>query len=104
MLFKQTKKEMKHMESRHIKKDGEGYNQGMQMATYTSLFKKGITLWQHIAFMRRKRYRECTYVFLAVADKLSSAIVLSKLPHFTAVEKFMLSSFYAAGDSSKLTT
>ena len=38
----------------------------------------------------RKSYREYTYDFLIIADKLLEAIGLSKIPHFKTIEKFML--------------
>jgi hypothetical protein len=63
---------------------------------YSSRYsRKDFTLWQHIALIAlmqriRKSYREYTYDFLTVADKLLEAIGLSKIPHFTTIEKFML--------------
>jgi hypothetical protein len=63
---------------------------------YSSRYsRKDFTLWQHIALVAlmqriRKSYREYTYDFLTIADKLLEAIGLSKIPHFTTIEKFML--------------
>ena len=60
---------------------------------YSSRYsRKDFTLWQHIALMQRirKSYREYTYDFLTIADKLLEAIGLAKIPHFTTIEKFML--------------
>jgi hypothetical protein len=63
---------------------------------YSSRYsRKDFTLWQHIALIAlmqriRKSYREYTYDFLTVADRLLEAIGLSKIPHFTTIEKFML--------------
>ena len=63
---------------------------------YSSRFsRKDYTLWQHIALLvlwqrMRKSYREYTNDFLTVADRLVAALDLSKLPHFTTIEKFLL--------------
>jgi hypothetical protein len=63
---------------------------------YSSRYsRKDFTLWQHIALLAlmqrmRKSYREFAKDFLTVADRLVSALGLSKLPHFTSIEKFLL--------------
>ncbi len=63
---------------------------------YSSRYsRKDFTLWQHIALLAlmqriRKSYREFAKDFLAVADRLVSALGLSKIPHFTSIEKFLL--------------
>lgn len=63
---------------------------------YSSKFsRKDFTLWQHIALLvlwqrMRKSYREYVDDFLTVADRLVAALGLSKLPHFTTIEKFVL--------------
>lgn len=63
---------------------------------YSSRYsRKDFTIWQHIALIAlmqriRKSYREYTYDFLAIADRLLYAIGLTKIPHFTTIEKFML--------------
>ena len=38
----------------------------------------------------RKSYRECVNDLLPVADALVAELGLSRLPHFTTLEKFML--------------
>ena len=63
---------------------------------YSSRYsRKDFTLWQHIALLAlmqriRKSYREFAKDFLTVADRLVSALGLSKIPHFTSIEKFLL--------------
>ena len=63
---------------------------------YSSRFsRKDFTLWQHIALLvlwqrMRKSYREYVDDFLTVADRVVLALGLSKLPHFTTIEKFVL--------------
>jgi hypothetical protein len=63
---------------------------------YSSKFsRKDFTLWQHIALLvmmqrMRKSYREFANDFLTVADRLVGVLGLSKLPHFTTIEKFVL--------------
>jgi len=57
--------------------------------------RKDFTLWQHIALVAlmqrvRKSYREYANDFLTVATRLVSALGLSKIPHFTTMEKFLL--------------
>ncbi len=63
---------------------------------YSSKFsRKDFTLWQHIALLAlmqrvRKSYREYANDFLTVATRLVRALGLSKIPHFTSMEKFLL--------------
>ncbi len=63
---------------------------------YSSKFsRKDFTLWQHIALLvlwqrMRKSYREYVDDFLTLADRLVAELGLSKLPHFTTIEKFVL--------------
>jgi hypothetical protein len=63
---------------------------------YSSKFsRKDFTLWQHIALIAimqriRKSYREYANDFLTVATKLVDALGLSRIPHFTTIEKFLL--------------
>jgi hypothetical protein len=57
--------------------------------------RKDFTLWQHIALAVlmqriRKSYREYANDFLTVATRLVRALGLSKIPHFTSMEKFLL--------------
>jgi hypothetical protein len=63
---------------------------------YSSKFsRKDFTLWQHIALLAlmqrvRKSYREYANDFLTVATRLVRALGLSRIPHFTSMEKFLL--------------
>lgn len=63
---------------------------------YSSRYsRKDFTIWQHIALVAlmqriRKSYREYTYDFPTIVDRLLYAIGLTKIPHFTTIEKFML--------------
>ncbi len=63
---------------------------------YSSRFsRKDFTLWQHIALLAlmqriRKSYREYANDFLTVATRLVRALGLSRIPHFTCIEKFLL--------------
>ncbi len=63
---------------------------------YSSKFsRKDYTLWQHIALLAlmqrvRKSYREFANDLLTVAGRLVRALGLSRIPHFTSMEKFML--------------
>ena len=57
--------------------------------------RRDFTLWQHIALLvmmqrMRKSYREYVNDFLTVTERLLDVLGLSKLPHFTTIEKFML--------------
>ncbi len=63
---------------------------------YSSKFSRmDFTQWQHIALLvlwqrMRKSYREYVDDLLPVADTLVEELGLSRLPHFTTLEKFML--------------
>ncbi|MDG6911439.1 MAG: hypothetical protein JRN18_03750 [Nitrososphaerota archaeon] len=63
---------------------------------YSSKYsRKDFTLWQHIALLvlmqrMRKSYREYRNDFLTVTERLVGVLRLSKLPHFTTMEKFVL--------------
>ena len=63
---------------------------------YSSKFsRRDYTQWQHIALLvlwqrMRKSYREYVNDLLPVADVLVVELGLSRLPHFTTIEKFML--------------
>ena len=63
---------------------------------YSSKYsRKDYTLWPHIAILAlmqriRKSYREYANDFLTVATRLVRALGLSKIPHFTCMEKFLL--------------
>ena len=63
---------------------------------YSSKFsRRDFTQWQHIALLvlwqrMRKSYREYVDDLLPVADTLVEELGLSRLPHFTTLEKFML--------------
>src|SRR5713101_7476988 len=63
---------------------------------YSSKYsRKDFTLWQHIALIAlmqriRKSYREYVNDYLTTTEKLVRVLGLSKLPHFTSIEKFML--------------
>ena len=63
---------------------------------YSSKYsRKDFTLWQHIALLAlmqriRKSYREYVNDYLTTTEKLVSILGLSKLPHFTSIEKFLL--------------
>jgi hypothetical protein len=57
--------------------------------------RKDFTIWQHIALlalmqMVRKSYRKYVNDLLPVADTLVEELGLSRLPHFTTIEKFVL--------------
>src|SRR5713226_1693461 len=63
---------------------------------YSSRFsRKDFTLWQHIALIAlmqrvRKSYREYVNDYLTTTEKLVRVLGLSKLPHYTSIEKFLL--------------
>jgi hypothetical protein len=63
---------------------------------YSSKFsRKDFTLWQHIALIAlmqriRKSYREYVDDYLTTTERLLDVLGLSKLPHFTTIEKFLL--------------
>jgi hypothetical protein len=63
---------------------------------YSSRFsRKDFTLWQHIALVAlmqrvRKSYREYVDDYLTTTERLLRVLGLSKIPHFTSIEKFLL--------------
>jgi hypothetical protein len=63
---------------------------------YSSKYsRKDFTLWQHIALLAlmqrvRKSYREYVDDYLTTTERLLDVLGLSKLPHFTTIEKFLL--------------
>jgi len=63
---------------------------------YSSRFsRKDYTLWQHIALIAlmqrvRKSYREYVDDYLTTTERLLDVLGLSKIPHFTTIEKFLL--------------
>ena len=63
---------------------------------YSSRFsRKDYTLWQHIALIAlmqriRKSYREYVGDYLTTTERLLDILGLSKIPHFTTIEKFLL--------------
>lgn len=63
---------------------------------YSSRFsRKDYTLWQHIALLAlmqriRKSYREYANDYLTTTERLLDVLGLSKIPHFTTMEKFLL--------------
>jgi hypothetical protein len=63
---------------------------------YSSRFsRKDYTLWQHIALLAlmqrvRKSYREYAEDYLTTTERLLDVLGLSKVPHFTTIEKFLL--------------
>ena len=63
---------------------------------YSSKYsRKDYTLWQHIALIAlmqriRKSYREYVDDYLTTTERLLNVLGLSKIPHFTTIEKFLL--------------
>ena len=63
---------------------------------YSSRFsRKDYTLWQHIALIAlmqriRKSYREYVDDYLTTTERLLDVLGLSRIPHFTTIEKFLL--------------
>jgi hypothetical protein len=63
---------------------------------YSSKYsRKDYTLWQHIALLAlmqriRKSYREYVNDYLTTTERLLDVLGLSKIPHFTTIEKFLL--------------
>ena len=63
---------------------------------YSSKYsRRDFTIWQHIALLAlmqrvRKSYREYVQDYLTTTEKLIGVLGLSKLPHFTTIEKFLL--------------
>ena len=90
--------EQRRRESRYIRMVRAVFKvcQRQCIPLYSSKFsRKDFTLWQHIALLvlwqrMRKSYREYVDDFLTVADKVVAALGLSKIPHFTTIEKFVL--------------
>jgi hypothetical protein len=95
---KDEEEELRRRESRYIRMVKAIFKvcKRQNIPLYSSRYsRKDFTLWQHIALIAlmqriRKSYREYTYDFLTVADRLLEAIGLAKIPHFTTIEKFML--------------
>jgi hypothetical protein len=85
-------------ESRYIRMVRAIYKvcQRQAVSRYSNKYsRKDFTLWQHIALAAlmqrmRKSYREYVNDFLTVATRLVRALGLSKIPHFTTMEKFLL--------------
>jgi hypothetical protein len=63
---------------------------------YSSRYsRKDFTLWQHIALIAlmqriRKSYREYVDDYLTTTERLLDVLGLSRIPHFTTIEKFLL--------------
>jgi hypothetical protein len=63
---------------------------------YSSKFsRRDFTLWQHIALIVlmqrvRKSYREYVDDYLTTTEGLLRVLGLTKIPHFTSIEKFLL--------------
>ncbi|MDG7018267.1 MAG: hypothetical protein JRN73_07950 [Nitrososphaerota archaeon] len=63
---------------------------------YSSKFsRRDFTLWQHVALLVlmqrvRKSYREYVQDYLTTTERLLDVLGLSRLPHFTTIEKFVL--------------
>jgi hypothetical protein len=70
--------------------------QRQHIPLYLSRFSRhDYTLWQHIALVMlmqriRKSYREYVDDYLTTTEKLLDVLGLSKIPHFTTIEKFLL--------------
>jgi hypothetical protein len=70
--------------------------QRQRVPLYSSRFsRKDYTLWQHIALIAlmqriRKSYREYVGDYLTTTERLLDVLGLSKIPHFTTIEKFLL--------------
>ena len=70
--------------------------QRQHIPLYSNKFsRKDFTLWQHIALVAlmqrvRKSYREYVDDYLTTTEKLVRVLGLSRLPHFTCIEKFVL--------------
>jgi hypothetical protein len=88
----------KKEESRYIRMVRAIYKvcQRQAVPRYSNKYsRKDFTLWQHIALVAlmqriRKSYREYANDFLTVATRLVRALGLSKIPHFTSMEKSLL--------------
>jgi len=90
--------QMRREESRYIRMVRAIFKvcQRQRVPLYSSRFsRKDFTLWQHIALialMQRvgKSYREYVGDYLTTTEKLIRVLGLSKLPHYTTIEKFLL--------------
>jgi hypothetical protein len=85
-------------ESRYIRMVRAVYKvcQRQCVPCYSSKYsRKDYTLWQHIALIAlmqrvRKSYREYVNDYLTTTERLLDVLGLSKIPHFTTIEKFLL--------------
>jgi len=85
-------------ESRYIRMVRAVYKvcQRQAVPRYSSKYsRKDYTLWQHIALIAlmqrvRKSYREYVNDYLTTTERLLDVLGLSKIPHFTTIEKFLL--------------
>ena len=85
-------------ESRYIRMVRAVYKvcQRQAVPRYSSKYsRKDFTLWQHIALVMlmqriRKSYREYVDDYLTTTERLLDVLGLSKIPHFTTIEKFLL--------------
>jgi hypothetical protein len=85
-------------ESRYIRMVRAVYKvcQRQAVPRYSSRYsRKDYTLWQHIALIAlmqrvRKSYREYVNDYLTTTERLLEVLGLSKIPHFTTIEKFLL--------------
>jgi hypothetical protein len=85
-------------ESRYIRMVRAIYKvcQRQAVPLYSSRYsRKDYTLWQHIALIAlmqrvRKSYREYVDDYLTTTERLLDVLGLSKIPHFTTIEKFLL--------------
>ena len=102
-MFRAKKKDgvvsrKKKEESRYIRMVKAVFKvcQRQAVPLYLSRFsRKDFTLWQHIALVMlmqrvRKSYREYVYDYLTTTERLLDVLGLSKIPHFTTIEKFLL--------------
>ena len=85
-------------ESRYIRMVRAVYKvcQRQAVPRYSSKYsRKDYTLWQHIALIAlmqrvRKSYREYVNDYLTTTERLLDVLGLSRIPHFTTIEKFLL--------------
>jgi hypothetical protein len=85
-------------ESRYIRMVRAVYKvcQRQAVPLYSSRYsRKDYTLWQHIALIAlmqriRKSYREYVDDYLTTTERLLDVLGLSRIPHFTTIEKFLL--------------
>ncbi len=115
MLVKHIKEdegeEVKHQESRYIKMVKAIFKvcKRQHIPLYSSRYsRKDFTIWQHIALIAlmqriRKSYREYTYDFLAIADRLLEAIGLTKKDTtlYNYREIHAEGSFYSTGKGAR---